>query len=578
MGSSLAGRGRPVRQPRPRRKPAFDLEGRKRAHWAWHPVGVQPAPGCRTAPGLPATSIASSWPGSKRPASGPRLAADRRTLLRRLHFDLTGLPPTPAEVVEFLADDSPDAYERVVDRLLAAPQFGEHWARHWLDLVRYAESRGHEFDYTIPNAWQYRDYVIRAFNADVPYDQFVREHVAGDLLARPRLHPTTDSTSRFWARASGFSANGCIRRSTFARTRPTGFDNAVDTFSKTFLGLTVACARCHDHKFDAISTKDYYALFGFLRSSRFRLAAFDVEGPNRHVADQSGPSWPIDSKCRRCARRWSRRLEPQVERTADYLLAAREALRAARAGRSRLDERIRPDQRSAADRGLPPASGNDRQRPRRRRRAAGRLGRIPAGGTGQRGRSACTFGPCWPAIARPTTRDVGPKALERCWPMARAEPGGCRGDEDRARDRSTTPTARRPIGSRTVSRSARGRVHPGDMIVSGNRRPAGRSKSPRCSAAENDPIWDGLKLAPGVENEPSRTGGWVRAGRTLHTKTFRLTSGSVYYLLKGSCHVYAEVDSHRMNNGPLHGKMIAKFDAGESFRWVRQDLTGLWRP
>src|SRR5207253_8377567 len=119
--------------------------------------------------------------------------ADRETLLRRVTFDLTGLPPTPAEQDAFVADASPDAFAIVVDRLLASPAFGERWGRHWLDLVRYAEGRGHEFDYPVPNAHQYRDYVIRALNADVPYDRLVAEHVAGDLLPDPRRHPADGS-------------------------------------------------------------------------------------------------------------------------------------------------------------------------------------------------------------------------------------------------------------------------------------------------------------------------------------------------------------------------------------------------
>src|SRR5205807_859323 len=113
---------------------------------------------------------------------GPATPADKRTLLRRATFDLVGLPPTPAEIDAFLADDSPQAFDRVVDRLLDSPHYGERWARHWLDLVRFAESYGHEFDFEMPQAWEYRDYVIRALNADVPYDQFVIEHVAGDLV------------------------------------------------------------------------------------------------------------------------------------------------------------------------------------------------------------------------------------------------------------------------------------------------------------------------------------------------------------------------------------------------------------
>ena len=150
-----------------------------------------------TLPGRARRSIASCWRSSKRPSLHPAAEADPRTLIRRVYFDLVGLPPTPAEVEAFVAAprlaDAPSrkatrdteraSYDAVVDRLLASPHFGERWARHWLDLVRYAETRGHEFDPLIPNAYQYRDYVIRALNADVPYDRFVVEHMAGDLTA-----------------------------------------------------------------------------------------------------------------------------------------------------------------------------------------------------------------------------------------------------------------------------------------------------------------------------------------------------------------------------------------------------------
>ncbi|MFN9917576.1 MAG: DUF1549 domain-containing protein, partial [Pirellulaceae bacterium] len=185
--------------------------------------------------------------------------ADRATLLRRLYFDLIGLPPTPQQVEDFLADTSADATPRLVDGLLASPHFGERWGRHWLDLVRYAESRGHEFDNDAAYAWQYRDYVIRAFNADIPYRQLVLEHVAGDLLSEPRLHPQSGANESilgtgFWFLGEWVHSPVDIRKDETDR-----FDNMLDVMSKTFLGMTVACARCHDHKFDAISAADYYA-------------------------------------------------------------------------------------------------------------------------------------------------------------------------------------------------------------------------------------------------------------------------------------------------------------------------------
>src|SRR5262249_6326650 len=182
---------------------AFDLHQRQKDHWAWQPIRQSSPPVVQN----------SAWPRgpvdrfllARLEASGltPAPGTDKRTLIRRLSFDLIGLPPTSAEVDAFVDDTSPLAMEKVVDRLLASPHFGERWARHWLDLVRYAETRGHEFDYIAPNAHQYRDYVIRAFNADVPYDQIVTEHIAGDLLTAPRLHPVEGFNesilgTRFW--------------------------------------------------------------------------------------------------------------------------------------------------------------------------------------------------------------------------------------------------------------------------------------------------------------------------------------------------------------------------------------------
>jgi len=208
----------------------------------------------------------------------PAAEADSRTLIRRLYFDLIGLPPKPAEVEAFVAGK--ESYEAVVDRLLASPHFGERWARHWLDLVRFGETRGHEFDMLIPSAYEYRDYVIRALNDDVPYSQFVAEHIAGDLLASPRVNPSTGADESilgtgFWWLGEEVHAPVDIRQDETDRV-----DNKVDVFSKTFLGLTLACARCHDHKFDAPSTKDYYALSGFVLSMSYRQAAFESDRPN----------------------------------------------------------------------------------------------------------------------------------------------------------------------------------------------------------------------------------------------------------------------------------------------------------
>jgi len=209
----------------------------------------------------------------------------RRTWIRRVTFDLTGLPPSPTDVEQFLADLSAQAYERVVERLLASPHYGERWGRHWLDLARYAETDGHEFDREKLNAWRYRDYVIRAFNDDVPYDQFVREQIAGDLIPSPRRGPggTAESPlgTAFFALYEERNAADDL-----GEVRAEKLDNQIDTFGKTFLGLTIACARCHDHKFDPIPTRDYYALGGVLGSKQVIQAALDAPRDQRALFER----------------------------------------------------------------------------------------------------------------------------------------------------------------------------------------------------------------------------------------------------------------------------------------------------
>ena len=179
--------------------------------------------------------------------------ADKVPLLRRVTFDLIGLPPTPQEVQDFLADDSPLAYERVVDRLLASPRFGERWARHWLDIVRYADTAGFRPDFFRPEAYRYRDYVIRSFNEDLPYDRFVRQQIAGDEL-EPGNPAALIATGflRLYPQ-EGFAAN-------FVKQRQDVLDDVTEVTGLTFLGLTLGCAKCHDHKFDPIEQTDFFRL------------------------------------------------------------------------------------------------------------------------------------------------------------------------------------------------------------------------------------------------------------------------------------------------------------------------------
>ncbi len=195
----------------------------------------------------------------------PSAPAGKTTLLRRTTFDLTGLPPTEKEIGDFLADDSPQAFEKVVDRLLASPRYGERWGREWLDVMRYADSTGSDEDHRYPHAWRYRDYVVDAFNKDMPYNQFVREQLAGDVLA-------ADPKSGVGYRgvvATGFLALGkkALAQKDLPLKRYDVVDDQIDVTAKAFLGLTVTCARCHDHKFDPIATKDYYAMAGIFAST-----------------------------------------------------------------------------------------------------------------------------------------------------------------------------------------------------------------------------------------------------------------------------------------------------------------------
>jgi hypothetical protein len=269
----------------------FDLKSRKDSHWAWQPRSTNvraQLSGNRFRTDLFTKSPIDVLIAEKINDAGlvPSSQADRVTLARRLYLDLIGIPPTITDIENITSDPRPDWDAALVDRLLADPQFGVRWARHWLDLVRYAQSRGHEFDEDIPSAEAYRDYIVRALNDDLPYDQFLREHLAGDLVDPPRQNPINGSNESvlatgFWHLGDWVHSPVDTRKDETDR-----LDNMVDVATKTFLGMTVACARCHDHKFDAISTQDYYALFGFLRSSHYRLVRYETDIAHRHAASE----------------------------------------------------------------------------------------------------------------------------------------------------------------------------------------------------------------------------------------------------------------------------------------------------
>lgn len=216
----------------------------------------------------------------------PAKEAGKRKLVRRVSYALTGLPPRIDQLTEFLEDTSPEAYEKMLDRFLASPHFGERWARHWMDLVRYGESMGHEGDFNISNAYEYRDYVIRAFNQDVGYDLFIKEHLAGDMLKYPRFHPTEAFNESQIGTSYFFLGEGKHGPVDIKLEESEKIDNMIDVTSKTFSALTVACAKCHDHKFDPIPTTDYYSMYGMVESSRLvPKAARKLENEEELVAE-----------------------------------------------------------------------------------------------------------------------------------------------------------------------------------------------------------------------------------------------------------------------------------------------------
>jgi cytochrome c553 len=278
----------------PQTTPAVDPTAVARTHWSYRPMASPTVPAIRN----PQPQFRDTRSVCRNPidhfilarleSAGLNLAppADRRTLIRRVTFDLTGLPPTPAEIDAFLADRSPEAFERVVDRLLASPRYGERWGRHWLDVARYSDSNGLDENIAHGNAWRYRDYVVTSFNADKPYDRFLTEQLAGDLL------PAADEQQRHEQLvATGFLALGpkVLAEVDEVKMEMDIIDEQLDTLGRAFLGLTLGCARCHDHKFDPVTQEDYYALAGIFKSTRtmehFRKIARWHENPLAGAAE-----------------------------------------------------------------------------------------------------------------------------------------------------------------------------------------------------------------------------------------------------------------------------------------------------
>ncbi|HZT83679.1 MAG TPA: DUF1549 and DUF1553 domain-containing protein [Gemmataceae bacterium] len=305
-------------------------------HWAWK-VPARPALPAVKAPGWVRNPI-DAFILAKLEAAGlsPAAPASREQLIRRVTFDLTGLPPTPEEIDDFVKDDLPDAWEKVIDRLLASPHYGERWGRHWLDLARFAECNGYEFDEIRPDAWRYRDYVIDSFNADKPYDRFVKEQLAGD-----ELFP--DDPAARVATAFNLLGPDMTDSADQAQRRQNTLNDMTDTAGLAFLGLTMGCARCHDHKFEPIPQGDYYRLQAFFAPAAFRrdLVIAPKEQRAAHAAAQ---------------REYEALVRPTREALAKLEEPYRKKLREARLARlsdeARAAHRTPPEQRTAVQKEL----------------------------------------------------------------------------------------------------------------------------------------------------------------------------------------------------------------------------------
>ncbi len=262
-----------------KRKPKIIDLAEARKFWSLKPIVVPPAPLVKD----------TSWPRNdvdrfvlsrlEAQQLTPAGDADRRALIRRATYDLTGLPPTPAEVYAFLTDTSEQAFEKVVERLLASPRYGERWGRHWLDIVRYADTAGDNSDFPIPQMVRYRDWVIDAINHDLPYDEFVRDQLAGDL----RVSDTEEDRYRRII-ATGYLA-GARRFGSRVDDYPwhLTIEDTIDNLGRTFLGITLSCSRCHDHKFDPVTMDDYYGLYGIFQSTKYPWPGIELEQRQRDL-------------------------------------------------------------------------------------------------------------------------------------------------------------------------------------------------------------------------------------------------------------------------------------------------------
>ncbi len=557
------------------KKKVFDLQQRRQEHWCWQPLLNSPAPAVKD----------SAWPRTdadcfilaKLEEKGlkPAPDADAATLLRRLTFAITGLPPKPEDVEAFVGEyQSPVTSHQsllaaTVDRLLASPAFGERWARHWLDLVRYAETRGHEFDPEIPNAWQYRDYVVRALNSDVPYDRFAAEHIAGDLLPA-RVNAQTGANESilgtgFWFLGEEVHSPVDIRQDEADR-----MDNRLDVMGKTFLGVTIGCARCHDHKFDAISQRDYYAMQGYLISSGYRQARFETLEPHREIAQQLDR---VRTATRAALlKNVAAAIEPRVARLADALMAAHTVLRVPN-GTPPPDEGANDSaftERLAAELKL---AKTDAQNP---------LHAFAKMATTVNTDEVKTFTKAFAAVlADLEKREAAPRKFLPEQIVADYT-GKCRADDSPAH--SLAGESKRASASRDLPVAPPGTpwmqdgfsfgtrpLRAGDPIFGGSADQPLLGINVR-AAAVRDTAWKSLAVK-NAGRDHGKLGTWERSEQTLRTPDVTLTGERLWYLAKGAGCAYAAVNSHELIAGPLHGALLKEWKAdGNRWQWVEHQL------
>lgn len=497
-------------------------------HWAFASLEAVEAPGVEGLPKRWRVDPIDSFVAARLDAESLDLPEDVGDLawLRRATYDLTGLPPTVEEIDAFLAD--PEDRRRVIaaDRLLDSPHYGERMARGMLDLVRFAESRGHEFDFNIPNAWEYREYLIRAFNQDVGWDQLVREHIAGDLLPEPRLNPEHGFNESVIGTGHWHFNEGAHSPVDLEKDLADATANKLEVFGKAFLGLTISCARCHDHKFDPIPTRDYYALAGYIQSASYRQVPFEVMESEAELRSALIDSDLIRSEIGND--QVDRQLLEQRERgelLADIGAAVlTEKERAVRAGlvadrtqdTSAADwvlfaQQVDPRLRDAADRWS--AVGGD---------AVWR-----EASTAPRRSTELEFGDA--LVHFRATTDVGSWFRQdgfAFWPR-------------RAGDALFSTDSEYPVHA----------VLPIDAVV-------------------QDPDWRGFERDPRTEPETTRVW-WESSGRMFRTPTVTLDDRPIWYLIRGRGIAFASVEHHRILAPPLHMAMAKEFDTHGEWRWVR---------